>query len=65
MLSLVLAVLFGCLGYGKAVLQTTVQVNSLGRNVELGGISYFIPGWPEVRSKEPNCTERTLNPDFV
>lgn len=49
MLRLAVAIAFGSLVYGKTFLQTAVQVKSLGRNVELDGISYFVPGWAEVK----------------
>jgi hypothetical protein len=45
----IVALFFATLVDSKIFLQTPFQVNNLGRNVEVRGISYFIPGWPEVR----------------
>ena len=49
-LAYVVAFFHTSLVYGKVTLQSPLGLESLGRNVVLGGISYFIPGWPEVRS---------------
>jgi hypothetical protein len=51
MLSLVRSVVvlaLSCFAYGKITIQSPLALESLGRNVVLGEISYFVPGWPEV-----------------
>jgi hypothetical protein len=37
-----------CVAYSKITIQSPLALESLGRNVVLGEISYFVPGWPEV-----------------
>lgn len=48
-LQAVAVLLLSTIAYCKITFQTPLSLESLGRNVVLGDISYFIPGWPEVR----------------
>jgi hypothetical protein len=60
MLRPAIAILLASHVFGKTILQTPLVVDSLGRNVELDGISYFIPGWPEVRNIQLHLTDTFL-----